>query len=235
MCRADSAGHVHCCVKATLKLKISIAANRIDSSTTVIIHICTFKITSAQQEASNIFHTLPLTTHLPQNALLTLLLEMNPKLKKQQLCFSKAIQMPTSQQDTSYFTKLLLWKHLQQARKEQRGDCHRPVVGPCFKLTYLSVSSKLLFNVPLDRNHLSTLILQIVGAKANALVPSVRKTSCSAVDRQTPPAVCQPRAAPLSEQQVPTHPPSRADTKAEGIFPRRLFCFQSTFRKELSQ
>ena len=165
----------------------------------MLIHICTFKITSAQQEASNIFHTLPLTTRLPQN-------EMNPKLKKQHLFFSKEIQMPTSQKDTSHFTKLLLWKHSQQAHREQHGDCHRPVLGAGLKITYQSVSSKLLFKVLLARNYPSMLILQIVGVKANALAPSVRKILHAAADRRTSPAACQPRVTPLSEQQTSTKP-----------------------------
>lgn len=44
--------------------------------------ICTFKVTSARHDVSNIFHTLSLKTHLPQNEPPTLVLEMNPILKK---------------------------------------------------------------------------------------------------------------------------------------------------------
>lgn len=156
----------------------------------MVIHICTFKVISAQQEASNIFHTLPLTTRSPQNDPLTLILEMSPKLKKH-LFFCKEVQIPTSQKDSSHFTKLLLWKYLQQAHQEQHGDCHRPVLGACLKIMYQSVSSKLLFNVLLARNHLSTLILQTVGVNANALVPSVRKMLHSAADRHLQQRVSQ--------------------------------------------
>lgn len=126
VCGAGYMVRVHHCMKAMLKLKISIAMSRIYQYASRIIHICTFKMTSAQQEASNVLHTLPLTTHLPQNDLLTLVLEMNPTRKKH-LCFSKAVQMPTSQKDTSHFTKLLLWKYSQQSHQEPHGDCHRPV------------------------------------------------------------------------------------------------------------
>lgn len=150
----------------------------------MVIHICTFKIISAQQEASNIFHTLALTARSPQNDPLTLILEMSPKLKKTTSFLLQRSSMPTSQKDSSHFTKLLLWKYfLQQAHQEQHGDCHRPVLGACLKITYQSVSSKLLFNVLLARNHLSMLILQTVGVNANALVPSVRKVLHSAADR----------------------------------------------------
>lgn len=149
----------------------------------MVIHICTFKIISAQQEASNIFHTLPLTEGHFGASVLTLILEMSPKLKKTTSFLLQRSSMPTSQKDSSHFTKLLLWKYLQQAHQEQHGDCHRPVLGACLKITYQSVSSKLLFNVLLARNHLSMLILQTVGVNANALVPSVRKVLHSAADR----------------------------------------------------
>lgn len=99
---------------------------RIYQYASMIIHICTFKMTPAQQKASNVLHTLPLTTGLPQNDLLRLVLEMNPTMKIH-LCFSKAVQTPTSQKDTSHFTKLLLWKHSQQSPQEPHGNCHRRV------------------------------------------------------------------------------------------------------------